>query len=161
MYNSYYYSDADVALGGFILVLLLLGIIFAVAGYIITALIYYITSKTNGFSDVAYIAWIPIVNIYSLLLLTADGTDNTSIRDAAKKNTLIYVGLVIVSFIPFIGWFASIALAIYGLYFTYRLLYRWCGESGKAILYIVLTFITGGIFFAIYGLLRMNKPFVA
>ena len=161
MYNSYYYNDTDFAIGGFILVIFLLAFIFAIAAYIITALIYYITSKTNGFSDVAYIAWIPVVNIYSLFLLTANGTDNTSIRDAAKKNTLIYVGLVIVSFIPFIGWFSSIACAIYGLYFTYRLLYRWCGESGKAILYIVLTLITGGIFFAIYGLLRMNKPFVA
>ncbi len=47
----------------------------------------------------------------------------------------------------------------YVIYYSYRLMYRWSGESGKAILYIILSIITGGLFFMIYGLMRMNRPF--
>ncbi|MGE7093328.1 hypothetical protein ACQKII_18115 [Lysinibacillus sp. NPDC048646] len=159
-YDSYY-SDYDAVFGGLLIIAILVGIVLAIIGYFVSALIYYTTSKTNGFSDVAYIAWIPLVNIYSLFLLTANSDDDTTIRAIAKKYTLIYFGLLIVSFIPVIGIIASIVMAGFVLYYSYRLLYRWTGETGKAVLYIILTFITGGLFFAIYGLMRMNRPFNA
>lgn len=69
--------------------------------------------------------------------------------------------MFIVSFIPFLGILASLGMVGFSIYFMYRLFYRWCGETGKAVLYTILTVITGGLFFAIYGLMRMNKPFVA
>lgn len=159
-YNPYYFNESDAeAFGGLLIVLILVGILVGIVAYVITALIYYFTSKTNGFSDLAYISWIPIMNIYILFLLTAKGEDDVSIRAAAKKNTLIYVGIFIISLIPVIGWIASIALVIYSLYYTYVLLYRWSGETGKAVLYLILSLITGGIFYIIYGLLRMKQPF--
>ncbi|MGE7949962.1 hypothetical protein [Lysinibacillus sp. NPDC093688] len=161
MYDSYNYDDIDMALSGFFLVIMLIGLVLSIVSYVISSLIYYKASKINGFGDLAYIAWIPIINVYSLFLLTAKGEDNATVRGAAKKNALIYVGLILVSFIPFLGIIASLGLLGFTLYFTYRLFYRWTGETGKAVLYIILSFITFGLFYYIYGLIKMNKPFVA
>ncbi|MGE7942327.1 hypothetical protein ACQKNB_09590 [Lysinibacillus xylanilyticus] len=161
MYDSYNSNDIDAALGGLFLIFMLICIVVGLVGYIISSLIYYNASKTNGFSDLAYIAWIPIINVYSLFLLTATGDDDATVRANAKKNVLIYAGLLLVSFIPFIGIIASFGLIGYALYFMYRLFYRWSGETGRAVLYIILTVITFGLFYCIYGLMRMNKPFVA
>jgi len=161
-YDSYYYNDYDAAaFGGFLLLIIIASLVLGLIAYVISALIYFMASKTNGFGDMAYIAWIPLINVYSLFLLTADGVDNETVRAAALKNTLIYAGLIIVSFIPFLGIIASLGAAGFILYFNYRLFYRWTGEAGKAVLYIILTLLTAGIFFMIYGLMRMNRPFVA
>ncbi|QPQ31560.1 hypothetical protein [Lysinibacillus sp. JNUCC 51] len=162
MYDSYYYDDFDAAFGGiFLITILLICLVLSIISYVIYSLIYYKASKINGFSDLAYIAWIPIINVYSFFLLTAKGEDNATVRGAAKKNVLIYVGLILVSFIPFLGIIASLGLIGFTLYYTYRLFYRWTGETGKAVLYIILSFITFGLFYYIYGLMKMNKPFVA
>ncbi|MEY9976736.1 hypothetical protein [Lysinibacillus sp. RC79] len=161
MYDSYYYDDFDAAFGSLFLIIMLICLVLSIASYVINSLIYYKASKINGFSDLAYIAWIPIINVYSFFLLTAKGEDNATVRAATKKNVLIYVGLILVSFIPFLGIIASLGLIGFTLYFTYRLFYRWTGETGKAVLYIILSFITFGLFFYIYGLMKMNKPFVA
>ena len=155
------YSEYDAVFSGLFIIAILVVLVLAIIGYLISALIYYKTSKTNGFSDAAYIAWIPLLNVYSLFLLTARGDNDTTVRAAAKKNTLIYFGLLIVSFIPVIGIIASIVATGFVLYYAYRLQYRWSGETGKAVLYVILTLITGGLFFAIYGLMRMNRPFRA
>ncbi len=101
-YYDPYYSDYDAVFGGFLLIFLLVCLVLAIIGYIISSLIYFMASKTNGFSDVAYIAWIPIINVYSLFLLTANGEDDATVRAAAKKTTLIYAGLFIVSFVPLV-----------------------------------------------------------
>ena len=110
-------------MGGLFFIFILAALAIGLIAYIISALIYFMTSKTNGFGDVAYIAWIPIINVYSLFLLTGGDTRET-IRATALKNTLIYAGLIIVSFIPFIGILASLGAAGFTLYFTYRLFYR-------------------------------------
>lgn len=157
-YDSYY-SDYEAVFGGLLIIALLVGLVVAVVYYVVSALIYYTASKTNGFSDVAYIAWIPLVNVYSLFLLAATDDEDIAIRASAKKNTLIYIGLFIVSFIPMIGFLASLVMAGYMLYYSYRLMLRWSGEEGKAVLYVILSLLTGGLFFMIYGLMRMNKPF--
>ncbi|WP_332651157.1 hypothetical protein [Lysinibacillus sp. 54212] len=160
-YNEYDTFLTDTLGAGFILAVFFITLVLLVIAYVVTALIYFKASKTNGFSDVAYIAWIPIANIYSLFILTAKGHDDLAVRAEAKKNTLIYFGLFIVSLIPLIGLIASLALLVFTFYFVYRLLYRWSGETGKAILYLILSIISGGIAFIIYGLMRMNRPFKA
>ncbi|MFJ7952781.1 hypothetical protein ACIQZG_14750 [Lysinibacillus sp. NPDC096418] len=159
-YDSYY-SDYDAVFGGFLIIALLVCLVMALVYYLISALIYYTTSKTNGFNDLAYIAWIPLINVYSLFLLTANSDDDATIRSSALKNTLIYFGLFIISFVPVIGIIASLVMAGFVLYYSYRLLYRWSGETGRAVLYVILSFFTGGLFFAVYGLMRMNQPFKA
>lgn len=145
----------------FLISFVLIGLVFIFIAYLVSALIYFKTSKTNGYEDVAYIAWIPFLNIYILFLLIAQSEEDTTNRSIAKINTLIYYGLFIVSFIPVIGYIASIGMTGFMLYAMYRLFYRWSGETGKAILYIILTFFTAGLFFAIYGLMRMSRPFKA
>jgi len=159
-YYDPYYSDYDAVFGGFMLLFFFVFLVVLIIGYVVNALIYFMASKTNGFSDVAYIAWIPIINIYSLFLLTAPGEDDATIRAEAKKTTLIYAGLFIISFVPLVGFLASIVMFGYWIFYTYRLLYRWTGETGKSVLYIILSIITCGLFYAIYGLMRMRRPFV-
>ena len=162
MYDSYNSNDIDAAIGGLFLIFMLICIVVGLVGYIISSLIYYNASKTNGFSDVAYIAWIPIVNIYSLFLLTANGDDDKAIRAAALKPTLIFTGLILLLFlIPLIGLISLPIMFCLWIYYSYRLLYRWSGDTGKAVLYTVLSLITGGLFHAIYGLMHMNQPFKA
>ncbi|WP_339262392.1 hypothetical protein [Lysinibacillus sp. FSL K6-3209] len=159
-YYDPYYSDYDAVFGGFMVVFFFVLLGMLIIGYVVNALIYFMASKTNGFSDVAYIAWIPIINIYSLFLLTANGDDDATIRAAAKKTTFIYAALFIISFVPLVGFIASLVMFGYWVYYTYRLLFRWTGESGKAVLYIILSIITCGLFYAIYGLIRMKRPFI-
>lgn len=161
MYYDSNYSDYEAVFGGFLIIVILVGLVMALVYYLISAFIYYSASKTNGFNDLAYIAWIPLINVYSLFLLTANSDDDATIRASAKKNTLIYFGLFIVSFIPAIGIIASLVMAGFVLYYSYRLMYRWSGDTGRAVLYVILSFFTGGLFFAVYGLMRMNQPFKA
>ncbi|MGE7674866.1 hypothetical protein ACQKMV_15010 [Lysinibacillus sp. NPDC094403] len=161
MYDSNYYDDFDPAFGGLFLIIMLICLVMSIASYVISSLIYYKASKINGFSDLAYISWIPIVNVYSLFLLTSKGKNDETVRATAKKNVIIYAVLLLVSFIPFLGIIATLGLFGFTLYFTYRLFYRWTGETGKAVLYTILSLITFGLFYYIYGLMKMNKPFVA
>ncbi|RHW39960.1 hypothetical protein D1B33_03690 [Lysinibacillus yapensis] len=161
--NSYGYtpSDYDVLFGGLFVTIIIATIIFAIAGYIITALIYYYSAKTNGLGEIAFWSWIPVLNIYVLFALGSTKTSLDEIKKEALMFLLIYIGLGILSIVPFIGVLASIALIVIAVYFIYRLFFRWTGDSGTSILFVVLMFITGSIFYYIYGLIKMKKPFVA
>ncbi len=160
--SSYSYTnDYDVFYGGLFFAFLLIALAFVVVSYVITALIYYYTTKTNGLEEIAFWSWIPLLNVYALFALGSTKTTIEEIKKEALKFLLIYIGLGILSIIPFIGILASIAMLVLGIYFMYRLYFRWTGESGTSILFIVLTFITGSLFYYIYGLIKMKKPFVA
>jgi len=160
VYNSYQ-SEYDAALlGGFLLTFIIIMIAVGVVSYVITAIIYYYTTKTNGLGEIAFWSWIPLVNVYVLFALGSTKTSVEEIKKDALKFLLIYIALTVISIIPFIGILTSIAMVVIGVYFMYRLFYRWTGESGTAILFVVLTIITGSIFYYIYGLIKMKKPFV-
>ncbi|TQR35133.1 hypothetical protein C7Y47_07725 [Lysinibacillus sphaericus] len=163
MYDSSYYNDFDDLDVVFLIIMLICIALISIASYVISSLIYYQASKVNGFSKLAYIAWIPIIGIYNLFLLTAKGNNDVTVRAAAMKNAIIYAVLTFVSFIPFLflDAIASIGLLGFIFYITYRLFYRWTGGTGKAVLYTILSVITLGLFYFIYGLIKMNKPFVA
>lgn len=156
-----YSSDYDVFYGGLLVTFILIMIGMFVISYVITALIYYYTTKTNGLGEIAFWSWIPVLNVYALFALGSTKTTIEEIKKDALKFLLINIGLMILSFIPILGILASIALLVIGVYFMYRLFFRWTGESGISILFVVLTFITGSIFYYIYGLIKMKKPFVA
>ncbi|KGR76530.1 hypothetical protein [Ureibacillus sinduriensis] len=161
MTYSTYSSDYDAFYGGLFFVFLIITLALVVLGYVVNALIYYYTAKTNGLGEVSFWAWIPLVNVY---LLFAFGSSKTTMQEIKKESLmflLIYIGLAIVSIIPLIGILASIAMIVLGLYYMYRLFYRWTGETGMSILFIILTIITGSLFYYIYGLIKMKKPFVA
>lgn len=156
---GYYGSEADILFGGLFLGIIFAAIIFGIIGYVVYAIILYKTAKTNGFDSIAIIGWIPFIQIYVLFAL---GSKKDSIEEAkseALKMTLITLGLIIVTLIPFIGFLGSIGMIILTAYYYYRLFFRWSGDSGTSIIFVVLTYITGSIFFYIYGLIKMNKPF--
>ncbi|MFC7685755.1 hypothetical protein [Ureibacillus sp. GCM10028918] len=156
-----YPSEYDVFYGGLFFAFVLFALALVVIGYVVTALIYYFTAKTNELGEIAFWAWIPLLNVY---LLFAFGSSKTTMEEIKKESLIfmfIYIGLAIVQIIPFIGILASIALIVLGIYYMYRLFYRWTGEPGMSILFIILTIVTGSLFFYIYGLIKMKKPFVA
>ena len=157
-YDSY---QADMFLGGLLVTFGIFFILFAILAYILTAIIYYKTAKTNGLEDIAFWSWIPLLNVYVLFALGSTKTTLEKIKKEAIKFMIIYIVLAIVSIIPIIGFLASIAMMIIAIYYMYRLFYRWTADSGKSIIFVVLTFITGGLFFMIYGLIMMKKPFLA
>lgn len=158
---STYPSEYDAMLGGFLVIFVIAAIIFAVLAYVVTALIYYFASKTNGLGDIAFWAWIPIIHIYLLFALCSKKESLDEIKKDALKWTLIYIGLLVVSMIPVIGFIASLAAVVIAIYYMYLLFYRWTGEQGMSILFVFLSLITGSLFFYIYGLIKMKKPFVA
>ena len=152
----------DIAtLMSFILAFIVIFIIIAVIAYILSAIIYYNTAKTNGFNEIAILSWIPIINIYVLFALGSKKATIEEVKSDALKYTLIYFGLAIVSFIPFVGFLTGIAMMVLMIYYSYRLYYRWTGDQSKAILFVVLMYLTGGIFFYIYGLIKMKERFYA
>lgn len=159
MYNTYP-TEADILFGGFFIGFLIFTLVLALLGYIITAIIYFYTTKTNGLGEISFWSWIPLLNVYALFALGSTKTSLEEIKKDALKFLLIYIGLTIISIIPFIGILSSIAMIVIGVYFMYRLFFRWTGESGTAILFVVLTIITGSIFYYVYGLIKMKKPFV-
>ncbi len=146
---------------GYILGFFVILIIIAIISYILSAIIYQKTAKTNGFHEIAYLSWIPIINIYVLFALGSKKTTIPEVKSDALKVTLIYFGLVILGIIPFIGFLAGIALIILAAYYSYRLFYRWTGDQTKSILFVVLMYLTCGIFFYVYGLLKMKERFIA
>ncbi|RKJ47845.1 hypothetical protein D7X33_33745, partial [Butyricicoccus sp. 1XD8-22] len=106
--QQYQYSNhmAFVDLAAFaamLMAMLIIGIIFAIIAYILSAIIYSNTAKTNGFHEITFMSWIPIVNIYMMFAFGAKKSTMEEVKSEALKYTLIFFGLVIVSFIPFIG----------------------------------------------------------
>lgn len=162
MQNGLFYSsESDLFSGAIVIAIIIISLIIGLIVYALGAFIFYKTAKTNGFDDAAYISWIPIINLYMLFLLSADGIDLIQRRANAKKWFWIYIGLLILSMIPIIGFIFAIVATIISLYAYYKLFYRWNAEKNKSILFTVANIITGGIFFIVYGFMCMNQPFKA
>lgn len=154
--------DSDVLLGGILAGFLIFILIVGIISYILFALIFYNTAKTNGLENIAYISWIPIVQSYVLFALGSKKTTYEEIKKDATKWFIIYLVLSIITMIiPIINLFTGIALLIISLYYLYRLFYRWIGETGMAVVFVIISLITSELFFLIYGLIKMKKPFVA
>lgn len=158
-----YYSSgaAEFSLLAFIAMFGVALIIFGLVLYVIGALVYYNTAKTNGLGDIAFLGWIPLANTYLFFALGSTKKEESEIKKDALIWTLVYFGIFVISFIPFLGFVSSIAMFGLFAYFAYRILYRWTGDSGKAVLFTILSIITGFLFFYIYGLVKMKQPFVA
>lgn len=144
-------------IGGFFLLFIILAIIC----YVINALVFFNTAKANGPEELAFLAWIPIINYYLLFAFGSKKTTPEEVKKDALIWAIIYVVLLILSAVPLIGVLTSIAVLVISVYYFYRLFYRWTGETTKAVLFVILTFITGSIFYYIYGLIKMKQKFVA
>lgn len=160
-YNSYNSYAGDAFFSSILISIIIASIIFGIISYIIYAVILYKTAKTNGFESIAVISWIPIVQIYVLYALGSKKESLDEAKSEALKMCLIMIGLLVVSFIPLIGFLGNLAILAISLYYNFRLFFRWTADTATSIIFVVLSLITGSIFFYIYGLIKMNKPFQA
>lgn len=152
--------DSDALIGGIFAGLLIFILIIGIISYILFALIYYNTAKTNGLESIAYLSWIPIVQTYVLFALGSKKTTYEEIKKDATKWLVIYIVLCFLSLIPIVNFLTGLAVLVITFYYMYRLFYRWSGESGMSVAFVILTFITSNLFFLIYGLIKMKQPFV-
>ncbi|MET4561587.1 magnesium-transporting ATPase (P-type) [Lysinibacillus parviboronicapiens] len=129
-------------------------ILYFILFYVILSLIYYRTAKANGYEEVAYLSFIPIINIYIMFLLIAKGNSDIERRASAKKMVILFTCLFIVGIVSI-----KLIVILIVSYLIYRIFYRWSGDKTYGIFYMILNVFTCGIFFIIYGLLHMNKPF--
>ncbi|CAM5191200.1 hypothetical protein UACE39S_04200 [Ureibacillus acetophenoni] len=72
----------------FIIAFFVIFLIIAVIAYILSAIIYSTTAKTNGFHEIAWISWIPIINIYILFAL---GSKKAFIPEIKSECVEIYI----------------------------------------------------------------------
>lgn len=162
MYSNFYYSNELDGLSSAVIVgILIASVIIGIISYFIYSYIFWATAKTNGFQDAAYISWIPIFQFYMLFLLSAKGNDLAERRKNAKLLFWIYLGTILLAWIPILGILLSLVSTVVVIYGYYLLYLRWTAEKNKSILYTVATFITGGLFYVIYGLMHMKRPFKA
>lgn len=158
-----YYSNSDVEFS-FFAFLAMFGIalvLFTIVLYVLGALVYYNTAKTNGLGDIAFLSWIPFAQTYVFFALGSTKKEASEIKKDALIWLLVYFGILVISFLPFLGFISSMAAFGFMIYFSYRIFYRWIGDSGKAVLFTIISIITLFIFFYIYGLIKMKQPFVA
>ncbi len=93
--------------------------------YVILSLIYYRTAKANGYEEVAYLSFIPIINIYIMFLLIAKGNSDIERRASAKKMVILFTCLFIVGIILPLRFIVILIVN----YLIYRIFYRWVGDK--------------------------------
>ncbi|WP_077324906.1 hypothetical protein [Virgibacillus siamensis] len=131
----------------FALIMFVVGIVL----YILMGIGLFKIAKREGKGDVAWMAWVPIVNMFLLTQLV----ENDVHESMRGKFTLIY-GLTLAAtfflsaFIPFIGVVSSI-LIIYGFYFIIQ------RYSRNVTLHLVLVILTGMIAMPIQLFMFRNR----
>lgn len=135
------------ALGIFSLFFVIVGlIIYVVSSYSIMKL-----AKNAGIEN-GWFAFIPILNMY----LYGELVSSKLGGNGGVKLLIAYAAAIILNLIPIINIIASIALFVFSICITYWLFQRF---TEKAVLYTVLSFLTGGIAYAIcLYLIRENDP---
>ncbi|HWO95992.1 MAG TPA: hypothetical protein VNM45_06615 [Bacillus sp. (in: firmicutes)] len=134
-------------LGVFSLFIVIIGlIIYVLSSYSVMKL------AQNAGIENGWFAFIPILNIYLYgELISAKLGGNGGV-----KLLIAYAVGIILNLIPIINIVASIALFVFGICITYWLFQRF---TDKAVLYTVLSFLTGGIAYAIcLYMIRKNSP---
>ncbi|GAA0595479.1 hypothetical protein GCM10009001_09490 [Virgibacillus siamensis] len=125
------------AFAGILIIIGLIILVVAVILYILMGIGLFKIAKREGKGDIAWMAWVPIVNMFLLTQLVEQDV-HESMRG---KFTLIYglafaASVALYFFIPFIGFILSV-LQIYGFYFIIQ------RYSKNVTLHLVLVIITG------------------
>src|SRR5690625_3851329 len=141
----------------------LLGLIFALSAFcvllLIVAFILFIfqaiglfkIAKREGKADIAWLAWIPVVNTILMTLLV----ENDVHKYIRGKLTLIYgiafvLSIIASSFIPFIG-FVPLAIIYYAFYFIAK------RYTDNPVLHLVIAIITFGFAMPIQIFIFRNR----
>ena len=118
-----------------------LGFIFAVVAYVFSALGLMTLANNKGIEN-AWLAWIPIANLYILgkIVETVDiGT--WTVPKLELILPLSVPALWLLNFIPVIGWLASIAVLVFYGFVLHKLFSKYRPE--QAVLYTVLSIVLG------------------
>ena len=108
-------------------------------------------AKREGKGDIAWLAWIPIINVFLMTLLVENDV-HPSVRG---KYTLWYgiafvVSIILSSFVPFVS-FIPMAMFYYAFYFLAK------RYSDKAVLHLVIGIITFGFAIPIQIFMFRNR----
>ncbi|MGP4106463.1 hypothetical protein [Virgibacillus sp. L01] len=139
-------------LAGFLLLILFL-LVVAIVFHILMAIGLFKMAKREGKSDLAWMAWIPIVNTFLITQLV----ENDVHESLRGKFTLVYgvtmaCAFFLSWFIPFVG-LASNILLVYGFYFIIKRYSK--NETLQLVLVIVTFMITMPIQFFLF---RNREP---
>ncbi|WP_174616132.1 hypothetical protein [Virgibacillus ihumii] len=121
---------------GLLIFLLIVGVI-AIILYVLMAIGLFKIAKREGKADIAWMAWVPIVNMF-LLTQLVERDVHESMRG---KFTLIYgltllVSFVLNFFIPFISLVPTVLL-VYGFYFIIQ---RYSKNVTLHLVFVIVTF---------------------
>lgn len=111
----------------------------AIVLYVLQAIGLFKIAKNDGKNDLAWLAWIPVVNSFLLMILVEDEVH----EDLRGKVTLFYgiafvVSIVIGGFIPFLA-FIPLVMIIYAFYFLSK------RYSENPVMHMVIAIITIGM----------------
>ncbi len=131
--------------------LLIIMVIVALILYVFQAIGLFTIAKREGKADMAWLAWIPIVNSFLLMLLVEDEVH----QEIRGKLTLFYgiafvVSLLLGGFIPFIS-FIPLLMIIYAFYFLAK------RYSDNPVMHMVIAIITIGLSVAIQIFIFRNR----
>ncbi|WP_164669711.1 hypothetical protein [Virgibacillus doumboii] len=123
-------------LAGFFLIFILFVSVVALIFHILMAIGLFKIAKREGKADLAWMAWIPIVNLFLITQLV----ENDVHESMRGKFTLIYgitmAGAFVLSwFIPFIGIIPNILL-IYGFYFIVQ---RYSSNEALHMVFVIIS----------------------
>lgn len=121
-------------LAGFIVIFFIVGIIF----YLLYAIGMYKITKRDGREDLAWLAWIPIAQIFLIPLLVEDDV-HESMRG---KFTLVFGIVFVATFI--ISFFFSFIYVLYYIVLLYGFYFVAMRYSQNAIVHVVIAAITFG-----------------
>lgn len=139
------------ALAGVFIIVGLIVLVISIIFYILMGIGLFKIAKREGKADLAWMAWVPIVNMFLLTQLVEHDV-HESMRG---KFTLIY-GLSLVAtftlsfFIPFIGVIPSV-LQVYAFYFIIK------RYSRNDVLHLILVILTGMIAMPIQLFMFRNR----
>lgn len=127
MYDSTYSASDDAALaalGGMFMTVMVL----ALVSYVLTSLGLMKFFERAG--KPTWAAWVPVYNVWVM-------AEVAMVEDYWKW---IYVGGILVSFIPLIGQLLSFAAVVAMIYITYRFLQRFGKDVGSTVLAVLFPF---------------------
>jgi hypothetical protein len=93
----------------------LLTVLIFIAAYVVTSFGYYKALKRLGYQN-AWLAWIPIANLYALADVAANGEESINVIGTLEVPAMVYklwwLAMLVFYFVPVIGWLLTIIFRI-------------------------------------------------
>jgi hypothetical protein len=134
----------------FTVVLLIVGII----AYILMAMGLYKLAQNHNIEN-PWLAWIPIGNFYIIgKLIKSLNLFGWEVPSVELALPIAGLAMVILSWIPVLGWLISIAFAVVMIMALYKLFMIF--RPQQAVLYLIVSIITGGFMASVFLFIMRN-----